>query len=155
MTPVLYVVKPPIETVSSWHHRLSIDSFQEVGRPWHHWQITENVVATTKVPRIQSQIFYFHPGKIKCGLLFPNSWPKNLCAAYTRANTVLWERFIIIIISEYYILSCIVVLVLGCNWPFLTVVKHVNKWIEFNYYYYEINWVESLFLLLLLLLLWV
>jgi hypothetical protein len=26
MTLVLYVVKPPVETVSSWHHRLSIDS---------------------------------------------------------------------------------------------------------------------------------
>jgi hypothetical protein len=26
MTPVLYVVKPPVETVSSRHHRLSIDS---------------------------------------------------------------------------------------------------------------------------------
>jgi hypothetical protein len=24
--PVLYVVKPPVETVSSRHHRLSIDS---------------------------------------------------------------------------------------------------------------------------------
>jgi hypothetical protein len=30
-------------------------------------------------------------------------------------------------ISVYYILSCTVVLVLGCNWPFLAVVKHVNK----------------------------
>jgi hypothetical protein len=26
MTPVLYVVKPPVETISSRHHRLSIDS---------------------------------------------------------------------------------------------------------------------------------
>jgi hypothetical protein len=26
MTPVLYVVKPPVETVSSRNHRLSIDS---------------------------------------------------------------------------------------------------------------------------------
>jgi hypothetical protein len=26
MTPVLYVVKPPVETVSSRYHRLSIDS---------------------------------------------------------------------------------------------------------------------------------
>jgi hypothetical protein len=25
MMPVLYVVKPPVKTVSSWHHRLSID----------------------------------------------------------------------------------------------------------------------------------
>jgi hypothetical protein len=35
-------------------------------------------------------------------------------------------------ISVYYILSCTVVLVLGCNWSFLAVVKHVNKWIELN-----------------------
>jgi hypothetical protein len=26
MTPVLYVVKPPVETISSRHHQLSIDS---------------------------------------------------------------------------------------------------------------------------------
>jgi hypothetical protein len=24
-------------------------------------------------------------------------------------------------------------------WPFLTVVEHVNKRIELNYYYYEVN----------------
>jgi hypothetical protein len=36
-------------------------------------------------------------------------------------------RGIIIIIIIIIILSCIVVLVLGCNWPFQTVVKHVNK----------------------------
>jgi hypothetical protein len=35
-------------------------------------------------------------------------------------------------ISVYYILSCTVVLVLGCNWPFLAVVKHVYKLIELN-----------------------
>jgi hypothetical protein len=45
--------------------------------------------ATTKVPRMQSQIFYFHTGKILCELLsFPNAWLKNVGAAYTRVNTV-------------------------------------------------------------------
>jgi hypothetical protein len=29
-------------------------------------------------------------------------------------------------------LTCTVVFVLGCNWPFLAVVKHVNKQIELN-----------------------
>jgi hypothetical protein len=38
--------------------------------------------------------------------------------------------------SVYYILSCTVVLVLGCDWPCLAVVKHLNKCIELNYYYY-------------------
>jgi hypothetical protein len=28
-------------------------------------------------------------------------------------------------------LTCTVIFVLGCNWPFLAVVKHVNKLIEF------------------------
>jgi hypothetical protein len=32
----------------------------------------------------------------------------------------------------YYILSCTVVLVLGCNWPYMAVVKHLNKLIELN-----------------------
>jgi hypothetical protein len=30
-------------------------------------------------------------------------------------------------------LTCTVVFVLGCNWPFLTVVEHVNKIIELNW----------------------
>jgi hypothetical protein len=30
-------------------------------------------------------------------------------------------------------LTCTVVFVLGCNWPYLAVVKHVNKWIELNW----------------------
>jgi hypothetical protein len=42
-------------------------------------------------------------------------------------------------ISVYYILSCTVVLVLGYNWPFLTVVKHVNKWIELLLLWKELN----------------
>jgi hypothetical protein len=29
-------------------------------------------------------------------------------------------------------LTCTVVLVLGCNWPYLAVVKHVNKRTELN-----------------------
>jgi hypothetical protein len=33
-------------------------------------------------------------------------------------------------------LSCTVVLVLSCNWPYLAVFKHVNKLNELNYYYY-------------------
>jgi hypothetical protein len=33
-------------------------------------------------------------------------------------------------------LTCTVVFVLGRNWPYLAVVKHVNKWIEWTYYYY-------------------
>jgi hypothetical protein len=41
----------------AWHYQ-----FWEVGRPWHHWQLL--LLATTKVPRMQSQIFYFHTGKI-------------------------------------------------------------------------------------------
>jgi hypothetical protein len=32
------------------------------------------------------------------------------------------------------LLSCTVVLVLGCNWPYLAVVKYLNKGIEFNYF---------------------
>jgi hypothetical protein len=53
------------------------------------------LLVTTKVPRMQSKIIYFHTGKIYIlyilihELLFPNSWPKNLGAAYTRANTVI------------------------------------------------------------------
>jgi hypothetical protein len=34
------------------------------------------------------------------------------------------------------LISCTVVFVLGCNWPYLAVVKHANKWTELNYYYY-------------------
>jgi hypothetical protein len=38
------------------------------------------------------------------------------------------QRFVVIIII--IIIIIIVVFVLGCNWPYLAVVKHVNKWIE-------------------------
>jgi hypothetical protein len=92
-TPVLYVVKIPVETASVWDCYLASycthtnaltyygcigifwlhDSsrhhwFPEVGRPWHHWQITINAASDNQVPRMQSQIFYFHTGKIWCGL---------------------------------------------------------------------------------------
>jgi hypothetical protein len=46
------------------------------------------------------------------------------------------------LLYRYYIfvcflmLTCTVVFVLGCNWTFLAVVKHVNKRTELNYYYY-------------------
>jgi hypothetical protein len=67
MTLVLYVVKLPVETVSNQHHRLSIDSQKSEDR-----DITDKalqmLLAITKVPRMQSQIFYFHIGKMKCGL---------------------------------------------------------------------------------------
>jgi hypothetical protein len=31
-------------------------------------KLPQMLLATTKVPRMQSQIFYFHTGKIQCGL---------------------------------------------------------------------------------------
>jgi hypothetical protein len=43
------------------------------------------LLATTKVPRMQTQVFFV---RIIYELLFPNSSPKNLGAAYTRENTV-------------------------------------------------------------------
>jgi hypothetical protein len=56
MTPVLCVVKPPVETVSSRHHRLSNDTQKSENR-----EITDKLpkmlLATTKVPRMQSQFF--------------------------------------------------------------------------------------------------
>jgi hypothetical protein len=107
-TPVLYVVKLPVEAARVWdcylasyctcanastffrcigtfwfhessrHHR-----FPDVGRPWHHWQITVNA-ASDKVP----QIFYFHTGKIFCGFLrviiSKFLTKKSRCGLYTR-----------------------------------------------------------------------
>jgi hypothetical protein len=32
----------------------------------------------------------------------------------------------------FLMLTCAAVFVLGCNWPYLAVVKHVNKLIELN-----------------------
>jgi hypothetical protein len=56
------------------------------------------LLATTKVPRMKSKIFHFHTGKISAAfyeiLLFQNSLPKNLGAAYTRSNTVLLDDVI-------------------------------------------------------------
>jgi hypothetical protein len=55
VAPVLNVLKPPVETISSRHHRLSIDSQKLDDR-----DITDKLpymlLATTKVPRMQSQI---------------------------------------------------------------------------------------------------
>jgi hypothetical protein len=61
--PVLYVVKPPVETVSSRHHRLSIDSQKSEDRDITD-KLLQMLLATTKVLRMQSQIFYFHTGSI-------------------------------------------------------------------------------------------
>jgi hypothetical protein len=36
----------------------------------------------------------------------------------------------------FLMLSCTVVFVLGCNWPYLAVIKHINKRIELNFYHY-------------------
>jgi hypothetical protein len=33
-----------------------------------------------------------------------------------------------------FLITCTFVFVLGCNWPYLAVFKHVNKLIELNYY---------------------
>jgi hypothetical protein len=92
-TPVLYVVKLPIETASVWdcylashctrantpkyywcigifclhesnrNHRLSIDSQKSEDRDITD-KLPQMLLATTKVQRMQSQIFYFHTGKI-------------------------------------------------------------------------------------------
>jgi hypothetical protein len=67
MTPVLYVVKTPVEIVSSRHHRLSIDSQKAEDRDITD-KLPQMLLATTKVPRMQSQIFYFHTGEILRGL---------------------------------------------------------------------------------------
>jgi hypothetical protein len=56
-----------------------------------------------------------------------------MCALTKMAVLCSSTPVIIMQISVYYILSCIVVLVLGCNWPFLAVVKHVNKLTELNW----------------------
>jgi hypothetical protein len=63
MTPVLHVVKSPVETVGSRHHRLSINSQKMEDRDITD-KLLKMLLATTKVPRMQSQIFFFHTGKI-------------------------------------------------------------------------------------------
>jgi hypothetical protein len=115
-TPVLYVVKLPVETARVWDcylasyctrtnaptyywcigifwlHESSRHRFPEVGRPWHHWQITVNdasdnqsaAYAITNILLSQRK----NLARLIYELLFPNSWPKNPGAAYTRANTV-------------------------------------------------------------------
>jgi hypothetical protein len=67
MTPVLYVVKSPAETVISRHHRLSIDFQKSEDRDMTD-KLLKMPLATTKVPQMQSQIFHFHTGKIRWGL---------------------------------------------------------------------------------------
>jgi hypothetical protein len=82
---LLYVVKPPVKTVRSRHLR-----FPEVGRPWHHWQITVNAASDNQsAANAIANILLSHRWNLVrfiYELLFPNSWPKNLGAAYTRAN---------------------------------------------------------------------
>jgi hypothetical protein len=58
-------------------------------------KLPQMLLATAKVPRMQSQIFFFHTGKIMRLIeLFLNSWPKSLSAAYTRANMVVnWPYY--------------------------------------------------------------
>jgi hypothetical protein len=63
MTTVLYVVKHPVETVSSRHHRLLID-YQKSGDCDITDKSPQMLLVTTKVPRMQLQVFYFHTGKI-------------------------------------------------------------------------------------------
>jgi hypothetical protein len=62
MTPVLYVVKPPAETVSSRHHRLWINSQKSEDHDITD-KLPKMLQATIKVPRMQSKIF-FHTSKI-------------------------------------------------------------------------------------------
>jgi hypothetical protein len=52
----------------------------------------------------------------------------------------------------FLMLTCTVVLMLGCNWPYLAIVKHVNKWTELNYYYYYYLFFLHRFFLVLFLL---
>jgi hypothetical protein len=124
-TLVLYVVKLPVETTSVWdcylssyctganmptyyrcisifwlhessrHHR-----FPEVGRSWHHWQITINAASNNQsAANAVTNIVLSHRQNLVWLiyelLLFPNSWPKNLGAAYTRANTVIYIHCIL------------------------------------------------------------
>jgi hypothetical protein len=125
-TPVLYVVKCPVETVGAWdcylasyctranaptyywcidifwlheisgHHR-----FPEVGRPWHHWQITVNAAGDNQsaANAIENILLSHRWNLVRLihELLFPNSWPKNLGVVYTHANMVTanWIEFCI------------------------------------------------------------
>jgi hypothetical protein len=116
-TPVLYDVKLPVETASVWdcylasyctcantpmyywcigifwlhessrHHR-----FPEVGRPWHYWQITVNAASDNQsAANAIANILLSHRWnlvRLIYELLFPNSWPKNLGAAYTRVRPI-------------------------------------------------------------------
>jgi hypothetical protein len=86
-----------------------IGRFPEVGRPWHHWEITVNADSNNQsAANVIANILFSHRQnlvRLICDLLnFPNSWPKNLGAAYTRANTVCVEKIYIHIAAQisYY-----------------------------------------------------
>jgi hypothetical protein len=115
--PVLYVVKLPVETASVWDCYLASFAhawmcqlvagesayfdYMRVANTINSQKLEDHGItdklpwmlpATTKVPRMQSKIFLLsHRWNLVWliyELLFPNTWPKNLGAAYTRANTV-------------------------------------------------------------------
>jgi hypothetical protein len=83
----IYVVKLPVETASAWDYFLASyctranapTYYRCIGIFWLHEssrqhrfpedrditdKLPQMLLATTKVPRMQSQIFYFHTGKI-------------------------------------------------------------------------------------------
>jgi hypothetical protein len=97
MTPVLYVVKPPVETVSSRHHRLSIDSQKSEYRDITD-KLSLNAASYNQYREWNRKYFTFTQVKSSAAYVwvvkFPNSCPKNLGAAYIRANTVpVWKIF--------------------------------------------------------------
>jgi hypothetical protein len=131
VTPVLYVVKLPVETASVWDCYLSSyctranaptyyrcigifclressrhHQFPEVRRPWHHWQITVNTASDNQsAANAIGNILLSHTWNLVRLIhesLFPNSLPKNVGAAYARANTVfmklktMWKWLLII-----------------------------------------------------------
>jgi hypothetical protein len=72
-------------------------------------------------------------------------------------HLALWQRQLVNMPLLYFSVLCricctvpiiiiIIILVLGCNWPYLAIFKHVNKWIELNYYYYLLPYVAPDFL---------
>jgi hypothetical protein len=92
MTPVLYVVKLAAETANFWDCYLA-SYCTHANTPTYYWcigifwlhkssrvaktidsqkaedrditdKLPKMLLATTKVPRMQSQVFYFHTGKI-------------------------------------------------------------------------------------------
>jgi hypothetical protein len=118
VTPVLYVVRLPVETAGVWdcylasyctranattyyrcigifwlHGSSRHHWFPEVEKPWHHWQSTVNAASHNQsAANAIANIFLSHREnlvRLMCELLlFRNYGPKILGAAYTRANTV-------------------------------------------------------------------